>query len=44
MLDVYIILVKHGIRTLDSIPEEFREDVRKALEDASTDSTEEVTE
>lgn len=34
MLELYIKLVKLGKRTIDSIPKEFREDVRAAVESA----------
>lgn len=34
MLELYIKLVKAGKRTIDSIPERFREEVRAALEAA----------
>ncbi len=32
MLDLYIKLVKAGKRTIESIPNKFREDVRNAIE------------
>ena len=34
MLELYIKLVKAGKRTIDSIPEKFRDDVRAAIEAA----------
>lgn len=34
MLELYIKLVKAGKRTIDSIPERFREEVRVAVEAA----------
>ncbi|WP_278244542.1 CD1375 family protein [Ruminiclostridium josui] len=32
MLEVYITLIKNGVRELDSIPEKFRAEVKKKLE------------
>lgn len=32
MVAVYVSLVKKGIRSLDEVPEKFREEVRKILE------------
>ena len=39
MLELYIKLIKAGKRTIDSIPEKFRDEVRAALE-ASEDTAE----
>lgn len=32
MLEVYITLIKNGVRTLDSIPEKFRAEVKMKLD------------
>ncbi len=43
MLELYIKLVKVGKRTIDSIPEKFRDEVRAAVE-AAEDAAEDAAE
>lgn len=33
MIQIYVALIKKGIKTIDDVPERIREAVRKALED-----------
>lgn len=37
MVKIYVALIKKGIKTLDDVPEQIREQVRKALEDQGYD-------
>jgi len=33
MVKIYVALIKKGLKTLDDVPEQIREEVRKALEE-----------
>ena len=33
MVAIYVILIKKGLKTIDQVPENIREEVRKALEE-----------
>lgn len=37
MVKIYVALIKKGIKTLDDVPAQIREEVRKALEDQGYD-------
>lgn len=33
MVKIYVALIKKGLKTIDDVPEQIREEVRKALEE-----------